>query len=156
MKHVSCSVQSSNHIVPSVSAHSILRAKQRLDVSAKYLENLAFRAWFNGKSVDDYTGKCRKMLLEIAGRVDPENTALRTHGNVLYIFTIGGVLKTVYPVREDFLRANRKNVRRPRGVDGAFGSGLFIIVFCVNTKKEGSITNPPFCYMQLLNRGFDQ
>lgn len=96
---------------------------------------LANRAWRNGKTVEDYSGKAKRYLEDIMYRVDPKHTVLRILSDNCYIFSDKNVLITVYPLGKAFRKLNAKKAPRFSG-DGIFAAtetvleNLICIILC--------------------------
>ena len=69
------------------------------------------------------------------------NSLLRMHGDVVYVFTPAGVLKTLYPADKHFLAVNQKKCKRPKGKK-ALGHDFFCD-FLINllTNAKNYISN---------------
>ena len=103
-------------------SHLFDRSEERMGIhSHDETLNKAQRAWRNGKTADDYSGKAQKLILKVERKYD-NNTTIRVFSGFFFIFKKNGVLVTVYEAPQWLLNSNRPKRRYFRGEDDIFAS----------------------------------
>ncbi len=116
--------------------HAYERSEERMNIwSTDEAFNNAKRAWINGKTVDDYSGKTRRFLLNKEKSHD-DFTEIRIFKGFCYIFKKNGICVTVYKAPKWMFKPNRPKRPRFRGEDEFFASDYEGIYF--NTEAFGT------------------
>lgn len=71
-------------------------------------QNIANRAWKNGKTYLDYSGKASRFLFDVQNRHGDGNHVAKTFGDSLFIFSLDGVLCTVFAQSPAFKKLKTK------------------------------------------------
>ena len=86
-----------------VSAHAADRMLERFGCeSIDVKQNIAERAWKNGKTYRDYSGKASKFLYSIQTRHSKNEHIVKTYGGKIFIFSTKGVLCTAFDESKGF------------------------------------------------------
>lgn len=119
--------------------HSFDRQNQRMFVcSLEKHKNYAERAWRNGKTISDYTGKAYNYLYGIETRHD-NNSVVRVFAGYCFIYTKNGVLKTLFQVNPKKMGRNRLKSTHHRGEDTFFTSDCEVFLFLTRILKIGHL-----------------
>lgn len=71
-------------------------------------QNIAERAWRNGKTYRDYSGKAGKFLYRVQTRHSENEYVVKTYGGKIFIFSITGVLCTAFDETKGFQKLKSK------------------------------------------------
>lgn len=92
-----------------ISAHAADRMLERFGFEhADVKQNIAERAWKNGKTYRDYSGKASKFLYEVQTRHSKNDHIVKTYGSKVFIFSVNGVLLTAFDETKGFQKLKSK------------------------------------------------
>ena len=115
--------------------HAYERSEERMNIwSADKAFNNAERAWKNGKTVNDYSGKTRTYLLNKEKSHD-DFTEIRIFRGFCYIFKKNGICVTVYKAPKWMFKPNRQKRSHFGGKDDLFASdyeGIYVKLNCTD------------------------
>ena len=97
-----------------VSAHAADRMLERFGFECTDVkQNIAERAWKNGKTYRDYSGKASRFLYQVQTRHSESEYVVKTYGGKIFIFSTTGVLCTAFNETKGFqkLKASRSIYR---------------------------------------------
>jgi hypothetical protein len=77
---------------------------ERTDVK----QNIAERAWKNGKTYRDYSGKISKFLYDLQTRHTDDEYIIKTYGGKIFVFSSNGVLCTTFEESKSFKKLKTK------------------------------------------------
>lgn len=88
-----------------ISAHAADRMLERFGfVEIDIQQNIAERAWKNGKTYRDYSGKAGKFLYRVQTRHSKNEYIVKTYANKLFVFSDSGILCTAFDESKSFQR----------------------------------------------------
>ena len=92
-----------------VSAHAGERMHERFGFERTDVkQNIAERAWKNGKTYRDYSGKARTLLYEIQTRHKDKGFIVKAYSDRIFVFNKSGVLCTAYDEPTKFKKFKSK------------------------------------------------
>ena len=104
-----------------VSAHAADRMLERFGFERTDVkQNIAERAWKNGKTYREYSGKASRFLYEVQTRRSKNDHIVKTYGGKIFIFSTTGVLCTAFDESKGFqkLKASKPVYREAYDLSG--------------------------------------
>ena len=104
-----------------VSAHAADRMLERFGFErVDVKQNIAERAWKNGKTYRDYSGKASRFLYGVQTRHSESEYIVKTYGGKIFIFSATGVLCTAFDETKGFqkLKASKPVYRETYDLSG--------------------------------------
>jgi hypothetical protein len=92
-----------------ISAHAADRMLERFGCERTDVkQSMAERAWKNGKTYRDYSGKASRFLYEVQTRHSENEHIVKTYSGKVFIFSTAGVLCTAFEESKGFQKLKTK------------------------------------------------